>query len=367
MSFIDAFSIYRLDCPLGRMIGDNSCYYDEMVILVILLKTNDGHEGWGYSEVMTKGTFMREAWWVKELPEIRVLKKIFEDYWWSSLNKKNPLELTESRKSIVSVDSSIDKAVRLALWDLVGQCLNKPLYKLLGNDKTGNTVKAYGSPLDFHLSDDDTVKLVRKFIDNGFSTIKVKIGDSDPQKDINRLKLVKDTAGSNVEITADANEAWTWEIALKRLEQFESAGITLKYLEDPIYRTDINGIRELTSRSPIPIIGDDYLDNVDDVEIMIKEGGINGIRTFKDFDYMLGCIKLSQKYNLPVYIGNSQFEISIHAAVAFPEVKMIEFADLGWNQLVQNPIKFNNGYAIAPDIPGHGLVPKKELLNFATR
>lgn len=367
MPYIDGFDIFKFPSPLGRTIGDNSCSYNEMVILAICLRTNEGHVGWGYSEVMTTGNFVRKAWWVRQLPEVVELKNIFKQSWWPKLYKQDPLQLRDVRRNTHSSETGIDKAVRLALWDLIGLHLEKPLYKILGGDNAPNEKKAYGSPLDFHISNEETEKLVKKFISRGFTTIKTKVGAPDAQRDIDRLLLIQAVAGSDIALTADANEAWDWQTSLQRLEEFEKAGIQLSYLEDPIYRTDIDGIKELTTRSPIPIIGNDYLDNVKDVEHLIKKGGIQGIRTFKDFDYMQECIELAKVHRVPVYIGNSQFEVSVHVAVAYQEVEMIEFADLGWNDLVIQPIKFENGNAIAPNVPGHGLHPKPELLNGNTQ
>lgn len=365
MPLIDGFDIYKLPSPLGRTIGDNSCSYNEMVILAICLKTNEGHQGWGYSEVMTTGNFVRKAWWVRQLPDVEQLKVTFKQSWWPQLYKQDTLQLGDVRRYVHSEEKGIDKATRLALWDLIGLTKNVPLYKELGGEHATDRKKAYGSPLDFHLSDKDTETLVRRFVKRGFTTIKAKVGAPDPHRDIDRLLLIQKVAGKEVELTVDANEAWDWQTSLKRLEQFERAGVRLAYLEDPIYRTDIAGIKELTSRSPIPIIGNDYLDKIEDVEALIEKGGVHGVRTFKDFDFMQDCIGLARMHNIPVYIGNSQFEVSVHAAAAYPEVQMIEFADLGWNELVRHPVQFENGFAIAPDRPGHGLHPKPELLKDA--
>jgi L-alanine-DL-glutamate epimerase-like enolase superfamily enzyme len=35
---------------------------------------------------------------------------------------------------------------------------------------------------------------------------------------------------------------------------------------------------------------------------------------------------------------------------------------VGWNVLPRSPVRFENGYAIAPSEPGHGLDPDPEQL-----
>ena len=64
---------------------------------------------------------------------------------------------------------------------------------------------------------------------------------------------------------------------------------------------------------------------------------------------------LASEYGIPISLGNTSFEIGVHLATALPEVEWLENSLLGWDALVAEPIKFENGYAIAPDRPGHGL------------
>ncbi len=362
MSLIDGFNVYRIPCDLGRLIGDNSCHYDQMMLLAVCLKTTDGHQGWGYTEVMTTGQFTRTAWWIRPLPELPELTATFEKEWWPALKGKNADHTESLRRRHTTSEVALDKAVRLALWDLIGQQAGLPLYKLLGGKDRVNGKKSYGSPLDYPLTDEETATLVRKMLGMGVDTIKVKIGAPDVQRDIDRLTLIKSLMGSAITLTADANEAWTWQIALERLEQFDRVGIRLEYLEDPIYRSDLASIQELVARSPVPIIGHDYLNTIDDMTKLV-DTGIQGIRMGKDFDYMIDCVALARQHNLPIYIGNSPFEVSIHAAIAFGEVDRIEFADLGWNTIVTQPVKIVEGIMMAPDVPGHGFVPKPEFLH----
>ncbi|MGB3778740.1 MAG: hypothetical protein WA960_10315 [Tunicatimonas sp.] len=72
---------------------------------------------------------------------------------------------------------------------------------------------------------------------------------------------------------------------------------------------------------------------------------------------MIDCAAIAHRNKLPVYVGNSPFELSVHAAVAFDVIDRIEFADLGWNKIVEQPVRFENGWTLAPVTLGHGFVP----------
>ena len=363
MLTIENYEIHKLTLPLGRVIGDNNCSYDVINLVAIALKTNQGHTGWGYAESVWQGKFKNDAWYVNQLPELDAINNHFSKTWWGKLHNKNPYDLELERKNFISGSNNVDAAVRLALWDLMAQEKEVPLYKLLNPNANKTQALAYGSILDFPLSDKDVLDLTQKFMLDGFSILKVKIGADDVERDLRRLKLIQAYAGVDVRLTADANEAWTWETALDRIEQYEKNGIHLEYLEDPLKRDDIKGFRELTKRSPIPIIGHDYINKFQDLKILIDEGGLSGIRTGKDIDFSLQCIELAKSYNLPVYLGNSMFEVNAHLALAFDQVNRTEFSYLKTNEMMSTPIVFKNGFMQAPTGIGHGLSPLSSKLD----
>ncbi len=362
MFIIDDFEIHRLTIPLGRTIGDNNCSYDVINLLVVGLKTNQGNIGWGYSESVWEGKFKNDAWYVRQLSSSEQLNNDFTKTWWGKLKNQNPFDLENERLTYTSGSNNIDAAVRLALWDLKAQEKNVPLYKLLNPYSVKKEALAYGSILDFPLSNKDVLDLTQKFMLDGFGILKVKIGADDVDRDIKRLNLIKSYVGNDVKLTADANEAWTWETALDRIEMYIKNDIQLEYLEDPLNRNDIKGFKELTKRSPIPIIGHDYINDFEDLKILVDEGGLSGIRTGKDIDYAIKSIELAKSYNLPVYLGNSMFEVNAHLALAFDQVNRTEYSYLETNEMISHPIVFKNGYIQAPETIGHGLAPLRDKL-----
>ena len=355
---IDNFELFRLPVELGRAIGGNDCSLDRMTIVALRLGTRTGHEAWGYSEVQTDGRFTRGAPWIRSLPDLEALRSIFATQWWPLLQGRRVDDLAGLRHSHGSAEPAIDSAVRVALWDLQAQEAGLPLYRLFNPAATSNGKRAYGSLLDFPLSDDEAVNVARGMLDKGITAIKVKVGAPDADRDIHRLRLIRSVIGPHVSLAADANEAWNWDTALRRLEQFEAAGVGLEYIEDPLPRSHFAGLQELTRRSPTRVIGHDYLDTIEDMQRLV-DAGIGGIRTTGDFDYMLECVRLAERHHLPVYAGNWQFEIGVHIAAAFDTVDRFEYSALDWNLLVEEPVRISGGMAFAPERPGHGLVLKR--------
>ncbi len=65
---------------------------------------------------------------------------------------------------------------------------------------------------------------------------------------------------------------------------------------------------------------------------------------------------LAADIGVPVSLGNTFLEIGVHMAAALPEVEWLEYSFQNFDHLVDEPIEITNGWAIAPDRPGHGLV-----------
>lgn len=364
MSRLAAFELYRVEAPLGRMIGDNSCAYDRLLVVALCLKSANGREGWGYAEVQALGHFTRDAPWIRQLQGRVALSKLFADTWWAQLKDRDVNETALPRKSYRSPEPALDSAVNLALWDLMAQEAGMPLYRFLGGPRARPFCKTYGSPLDFPLTDADTVALIQRFLSYGISHIKIKVGAKSAQRDLDRLQLAASVVGQSARLSADANEAWDWETAVERIREYALAGIDLEYIEDPLHRHDVSGLEELVFRSPIPVAGHDYLTRIDELAPLV-EAGLGAIRTNGNIDYMLECVALAERKGLPVYVGNSFAEILVHVACAFPVVDRIEFSGLALSDLITRPIAIHDGAAFAPEVPGHGLILKEEFRDVA--
>ena len=72
--------------------------------------------------------------------------------------------------------------------------------------------------------------------------------------------------------------------------------------------------------------------------------------------------RLAADYGVPVSLGNTILELGVHLAASLPECLYLEFSDLRWNDLAQQPVVFEEGYALAPDRPGHGIELNREVL-----
>jgi len=360
---ISSHELWRLEIPTGRVLGDCMCHFNAMDILVLCLKTVQGRSGWGFTQTMSKGSFTNSAPWVSPLPSLVQIQRDFASNFWPRLQGKNPVVLKMQRPNLFSGYGGMKQAIRIALWDLTAQIAEMPLYQFLGGSPDRNRVRAYGSGVDFPLPEKDAIDLFTSFARRGFTAVKVKVGSPDVMRDLRRLQVVREAVGDRVEIAIDANEAWTCEKAIKRIQFFEKEGVRLAYVEDPLPRNDIEGFARLTKEVEPDIVGQDYV--VDDpiqVRRFMEHKSLDRLRASTDIDEAQAYAEIAAEFGVPLILGNTVFEFCVHAAVALPQTERIEFSDVGWNVLPRCPVRFENGYAIAPAQPGHGLEPDPEQL-----
>ena len=141
-------------------------------------------------------------------------------------------------------------AVDIALWDLMGKAVGKPVYKLLGGVGR-DRVHAYASSIAW-AADDVAVAQTRAAIAQGFKLIKVKIG-APVENALARCRLVRDTVDKSgkggVKLAADANWIFDYDDAVTLARGM--LDLDYWWLEEPIVPEDIEGYKKLRAAVPI--------------------------------------------------------------------------------------------------------------------
>lgn len=91
----------------------------------------------------------------------------------------------------------------------------------------------------FNYPDEKIVSNTRKAMDNGFNALKLKVGSDDPERDIRRARLIRQTAGSAATIMVDANQKWNLPQALDICKKL--GDINPFWIEEPTHPDDVTG------------------------------------------------------------------------------------------------------------------------------
>lgn len=342
------FHITRFQFARDRVIGDSQVRADTVDAAALQLVDEQGRAGLGFIQSL-----------FRPLPKAEEIERVFAGEVWPGLRGAAPIGLVHrvSRPrggNQRSYSLPFEEAIQVALWDLAAKQVGMALHTLLGSRR--DRVRAYASGLDFHLSDDDFVEFFGQADSLGYSAFKIKVGHPDFDRDIHRLDLLVKTVRPGALVMIDANEAWSAKEALVKLTAIRNAGFQIHWVEDPILRSDFEGLRDLRRAASWTLINSgEYLDVVGKRHLMLAGGtDILNVHGFVTDVMRIGW--LAAEMGVPVSLGNTFLEVGVHMACALPEVNWLEYSFQNFDHLVEQPIEISDGWAIAPNRPGHGLV-----------
>jgi L-alanine-DL-glutamate epimerase-like enolase superfamily enzyme len=348
---IEAFELTRFQFARDRVVGDSQVRTEEVNIAALELIDEQGARGLGFAQTL-----------FVPLPTIGEIERVFEAEVWPSLKGQEPLALAHRVNrprggNQRGTTLPFHEAVQVALWDLAAKQLGLPLHQLLGSRR--DRIRAYASGLDFHLSDDQFVELFGRADALGYSAFKIKVGHPDFERDLHRLNLLQKTVRPGAKLMIDANEAWGAKEAAVKILAIHDAGYELLWVEDPILRHDFEGLRMLRSAIPFTMINSgEYLDVAGKRELLLA-GATDILNVHGQVTDVMRIGWLAAELGVPVSLGNTFLEVGVHMACALPEVEWLEYSFQNFDHLVERPIEITDGWAIAPDAPGHGLTLKR--------
>ena len=344
---LEEFRITRYEWPRDRPIGDSQVRSDWHHMGTLELTSADGQVGLGFFGAL-----------FHPLPPLAELERVFRTEVWPALTGQNIHALTHRLArprggNIGKGGGPFGQAVDQAVWDLEGKTVGLPLYRLLGG--TAGRVRAYASGLDFHMTTEDVCAFFAEKRALGFGAFKIKVGHPDLAWDLMRLAAIAEAVGPGATLMVDANEAWSPKEAIRRAHAYRDAGHDILWIEDPCLRDDFAGLAAVCRAVPFAHINSgEYLDT-HGKRLLMEARAVDMLNVHGNISQVLHAAWLAGEYGIPVTLGNTPFELGVHLACAIPEAHWLEYSFHDYNQLLAEPVRFEAGYAIAPDRPGHGL------------
>lgn len=156
-------------------------------------------------------------------------------------------------------------AISAALHDLAAKRLGVPLWKLWGLDAAA----APRSSFTIGIAPDAETLRARVRDAAAYPILKIKLGSS---WDREVLRIVREEAPLAT-LRVDANAAWTAKQALGMLPALSDVGVDM--LEQPLPPHDLEGLRFVRDRSPIPVVADESCLVATDIPKLV--GVVDGI------------------------------------------------------------------------------------------
>ena len=208
----------------------------------IIIRLRDGDlEGWGEACQSRRvlGETMEDA--------LASLKKIITAIKKASYESIETIhEFTEG----LDATPSIKAALNIALLDMHSKSEKRPLWKLLGGYRQSLVTDITIGIME----PEEMAQKALKFAERGFSIFKLKLGEN-AEKDIDRVKKVRDALGEGPTIRVDANEGWRYEDAVRVINRI--ADYEVELVEQPLRHDMLHELKMLRRESPIPIALDE--------------------------------------------------------------------------------------------------------------
>ena len=221
---------------------------------------------------------------------------------------------------------SAKACLEIAMLDAYGKLVKKPIYEILGGEN--RTLKSSG--VIGIKEPDETVSSVGDAIEKGAERIKLKCG-IDAERDFATVKKIRESFPDNP-LVLDANQGYiNAERAITFARKVEKYHID--WFEQPILADDILGLVKLRKEIGIPVMADEAVHNIFDVELLLELGAVDYINIkLMKCGGILEAVKIAelcQRYNVPCQMG-SMLESAVgtaagaHAVLAHKNIRTNE-------------------------------------------
>jgi muconate cycloisomerase len=164
-----------------------------------------------------------------------------------------------------------------ALFDAAAKTINRPLVDLMGGKVRERFPLVGGIGTD---SPEAMAASAREFVDRGFGTIKLKIGDASKKVDMDvaRVRLVREEVGPDIVIRTDANGVFGTDVqaAIKLARALEP--FDLDHLEQPLAADCIQGMARLRESIDIPLMADESVHSLRDAIAVVQAGAADVVK-----------------------------------------------------------------------------------------
>jgi galactonate dehydratase len=266
-------------------------------------------------------------------------------------------------------------AFEVACWDLMGQALGVPIWKLLGG-RMRDRVPAYAN--GWYQADRDPkviARLARKVVERGYRALKLdpfgaasaEISPPGRRVAVEIVAAVREAVGPDVQIMVEMHGRFTPSAAAnvaKLLEPYDP-----EWIEEPVPPENPKAMARVRAATHLPIATGERAHTSEDIRPFIEDGLMDIVQVdlthFGGFLAMKRLAGWADAYSLLMAPHNVCGPVgtmaNLHFAVSTPNYKVLEhfndFADPWVQELVDHPPRVDeaDGCFAVPERPGLGL------------
>ena len=254
-------------------------------------------------------------------------------------------------------------AFEVALADLVGQAHGVPIHQLLGGAVRDRVLVHYWSG---RLPPEALAHVAREGQQLGFGGIKIKCVSEDPN--VERVQAIYEACGPDFRISLDPNQRFrSMEDTLALAEAL--VDYPIEVFENPLPKDDLRSYAELRRHLSIPLAL--HMERPDDVLQAIRLGAADvfNLRGTMSTVHRLGY--MAEVADMAIWRG-SGLDLGIldasyvHVCAATPSCTLgsdIIGQFMREDDLIVEPLTYENGHVLVPQGPGLGVVLDQDALS----
>jgi len=322
--------------------------------LMVVLTLTDGTIGYGeiapFPELMGEN---REA-------SLNQFNQIVESL--IGLSLKHIREISILLEEALSKSPAVKCGLEISMLDALSRSLGIPLWSYFGGANPGPLETDITIPI---LPKERSLELAGKWHSKEFGILKIKVG-SDYQKEVQLISEIN-KQNDNLKFILDANQAFEEHEALEFLREVMARGCNVILYEQPLNRSDFQGMARLKKLINIPLAADESVSSIKDLKDVITYNTADVINLKIMKTGVFNTLKIAStalSMGLELMIGGmveTRLAMSCSVAIAMGYCK-ISYIDLD-TPLLMSSDPFLGGYSYCgPDImpwesPGLGIEP----------
>jgi L-alanine-DL-glutamate epimerase-like enolase superfamily enzyme len=223
-------------------------------------------------------------------------------------------------------NGSAKSAISAALHDIVGKRLGVPVYRMWGLDAADVPQSS------FTIGIADNEGLTKRVADAAeYPILKVKLGTD---RDMEIVRVVREAAPGK-RLRVDANAAWSPAEALAMAAFLKDQDV--EFIEQPVAAHDIEGLRFVRARSPLPIIADESCLVATDIPRLA--GAVDGINIklakCGSLREAVRMVHVARSFGMMVMAG-CMIESSLGISAIAQLAPLLDYADLDGAALLRD-------------------------------